>query len=97
MCHGAGNRHQQEQRNGVEERAQSQTGHRIETGEAAWRESHAADPQRTEGGREMTVTDYLLIANLVVVTAALVMTIQEWRVVRRKKKEDKFPFPPSED
>lgn len=45
----------------------------------------------------MTVTDYLLIANLVVVIAALAMTVREYVELRRKKKENEFPFPPSED
>lgn len=44
----------------------------------------------------MTVTDYLLIANLVVVMAALILTIKEAVERHRKKKEDNFPFPPTD-
>lgn len=41
----------------------------------------------------MTVTDYLLIANLAAVTAVLVLTGKEAAERRRKKREDHFPFP----
>lgn len=38
----------------------------------------------------MTVTDYLLIANLLVLTATFLLTIKEAVERYRKKKEDKF-------
>ena len=41
----------------------------------------------------MTATDYLLIANLAMVSAVLALTIKESAELRRKKKEDNFPFP----
>lgn len=43
----------------------------------------------------MTVTDYLLIANLAVLSVTLALTIKESVERHRKKKEDNFPFPPT--